>query len=136
MSAEIEVLRRFFAAINRNDMGSIAQDFDPQIVRNEPADFPTAGTYCGIDAVCANVTKGRGTWAEGRCDPEGFFQNDRGDRVVVYLHAWVRLHGATDWMGGRFADGFAFREGRIVEYHSFSERPDALAWAGIHKDPA
>jgi hypothetical protein len=55
----------------------------------------------------------------------------KGDKVVVYLHAWVRLHGATEWMGGRFADGFVFREGKIVEYLSFGERDEALGWAGI-----
>lgn len=51
--------------------------------------------------------------------------------MVVYLHAWVRTHGATDWTGGRFADGFVFRNGKITEYHSFGERVDALKWAGI-----
>ena len=38
---------------------------------------------------------------------------------------------ATDWMGGRFADGFALRDGRITEYVTFVERADALRWAGI-----
>ena len=59
-----------------------------------------------------------------------------GDKVVVYLHAWVRLHDATEWTGGRFADAFAFRDGRIVEYLSFAKRPDALAWAGIREGGA
>jgi len=43
-----EVLGQFFAAINRNDMAAISNDFDPQIVRIEPEGFPTAGTYRGI----------------------------------------------------------------------------------------
>jgi ketosteroid isomerase-like protein len=129
MSTEVEALKQFYAAINRGDMQAITQDFDPQIVRMEPAGFPTSGTYRGIDEVRANVTKGRGTWAEGSCDPEGFFV--KGDKVVVYLHAWVRLHGATEWMGGRFADGSVFRQGKIVEYLSFGERGEALKWAGI-----
>jgi hypothetical protein len=49
----------------------------------------------------------------------------------VYLHAWVRLKDATDWVGGRFADGFVFRNGKITQYLSFGERLDALKWAGI-----
>src|SRR3954470_8042346 len=100
MSTASEALEQFFAAINRNDMQAITRDFDPQIVRIEPDGFPTAGTYRGIDEVRANVTKGRGTWAEGSCDPEKFLEN--GDRVVVYLHVHVRLNGATEWIGGRF----------------------------------
>jgi ketosteroid isomerase-like protein len=129
MSTETEALEQFFAAINRNDMQAITKDFDPEIVRIEPEGFPTAGTYRGMAAVQAHVTKGRGTWAEGTCEPEKFLVN--GDKVVVYLHARVRLKDSTDWVGGRFADGFVFRNGRIVEYRSFAERAEALAWAGI-----
>ena len=129
MSAEIEALRQFFAAINRNDMQAIVKDFDPQIVRIEPEGFPTAGTYRGIAAVQEHVTTGRATWAEGTCEPEKYLVS--GDKVVVYLHAWVRLKGSTEWVGGRFADGFVFRQGRIIEYRSFAERSDAMRWAGI-----
>ena len=133
MSTEVEALKQFFDAINRHDMQAISKDFDPGIVRVEPEGFPTAGTYRGIEEVREHVRLGRGSWAEGGCDPEGFFV--KGDKAVVFLHAWVRLHGATDWTGGRFADGFVFRKGKIVEYRSFGERSDALAWAGID-DPA
>lgn len=31
----------------------------------------------------------------------------------------------------RFADGFVFRNGKIIEYLSFGERAEALEWAGI-----
>jgi ketosteroid isomerase-like protein len=129
MSTATEVLQRFFAAINRNDMQAIVKDFDPEIVRVEPESFPTAGTYRGITEVQEHVRKGRGTWAEGSCDPEGFFEN--GDKVVVYLHARVRLKDSTEWIGGRFADGFMLRDGKIIQYITFWDRADALKWAGI-----
>lgn len=129
MSIEVQALERFFAAINRNDMQAVIADFDPQIVRIEPEGFPTAGTYRGISEVQAHVTTGRQTWAEGSCTPEKFLVH--GNRVVVYLHAWVRLNGSTDWVGGRFADGFEFRHGKIIQYLSFGERRDALKWAGL-----
>lgn len=129
MSARTEALEHFFAAVNRNDMQAIARDFDPGIVRIEPEGFPTAGTCRGIADVRDHVSKGRGTWAEGTCDPEKFVV--KGDKVVVYLHARVRLKGSSDWVGGRFADGFVFRDSRIIEYRSFAERAEALAWAGI-----
>lgn len=129
MTAEIEVLEQFFAAINRNDMQSVTKDFDPQIVRIEPEGFPTAGTYRGVAEVQEHIKKGRGSWAEGTCEPEEFMVN--GDKVVVYLHARVRLHNSTEWVGGRFADGFVFRDGKIIQYLSFGERAEALDWAGI-----
>lgn len=131
MTSAFEALKHFYAAINRNDLDAITRDFDPAIVRIEPEGFPTAGTYRGIAAVHEHVKAGRGRWAEGTCEPEGFYAN--GDNVVVFLHAHVRLHGKEQWSGGRFADGFVFRDGRIVEYRSFGERAEALAWAGIRK---
>jgi len=131
MNNEIEVLKQFFAAINRNDMQAITKHFDPQIVRIEPEGFPTAGTYRGIAEVQEHVAKGRATWAEGTCEPEEFLTN--ADKVVVYLHVWVRLQDSTDWVGGRFADGFVLREGKITQYLSFGERLDALRWAGIEE---
>ncbi len=129
MTRQTEVLEHFFAAINRNDMQAITRDFAPDILRTEPTGFATAGTYRGIAEVQAQVTKGRGTWAEGTCDPEKFLEH--GDKVVVYLHAHVRLKDSNEWIGGRFADGFVFRNEKIAEYHTFWERPQALAWAGI-----
>ncbi len=134
MSAQIAVLEEFFAAINRNDMKAITKDFDPEIVRIEPEGFPTAGTYRGIPEVQAHVAKGRGIWAEGTCTAERFLE--QGDKVVVYLHAHVRLKDKTEWIDGRFADGFVFRQGRIVEYLSFGERADAVRWAGIEPHAA
>jgi ketosteroid isomerase-like protein len=134
MSTETEALKQFFAAINRNDMQAIMKDFDPQVVRIEPEGFPTAGTYRGITEVQAHVAKGRGTWAEGTCEPERFLLN--GDKVVVYLHVRVRLKDATDWVDGRFADGFVFRNGKIIQYLSFGERADALEWADIEEPQA
>lgn len=129
MNANVQALQDFFAAINRNDMHAMTKDFAPDIVRIEPSSFPMAGTYRGIEQVREHVRAGRGTWAEGACDTEGFFVN--GDKVVVYLHARVRVHDATDWIDGRFADGFVFRDGKITEYRTFAERQEALAWAGI-----
>jgi len=132
MSTEIEALEQFFAAINRNDMQAITKDFDPQIVRIEPEGFPTAGTYSGIAEVQEHITKGRGTWGEGTCEPEKFLVNK--DKVVVYVHVQVRLRDSTNWVGGRFADGFVFRNGKITQYISFGERVDALRWAGIEDE--
>lgn len=134
MSTETEALEQFFDAINRNDMQAMANYFDPQIVRIEPEGFPTAGTYRGITEVQEHVAKGRGTWAEGTCDPEEFLVN--GDKVVVYLHVHVRLKDSTDWVEGRFADGFVFRNGKIIQYLSFGEREEALKWAGIDDQKA
>ena len=132
MTPEVDALKHLFAAVNRNDIAAMTRDFDPRIVRVEQHGAPSARTYRGIAEVRECVRTGRGTWAEGSCEPKKFLIN--GEKVVVYLFARVRLKDATDWTGGRFADGFAFRNGKITEYHTFGERVQALDWAGI-EDP-
>jgi ketosteroid isomerase-like protein len=129
MTPEIGALQRFFDAVNRNDIEAATRDFDPRIVRVEPEGLPTSGTYQGLAQVRKQFAAGRGTWAEGCCEPERYLVN--GEKVVVHVHVRVRLHGATDWIDARIADGFVFREGRITEYRTFRERTEALAWAGI-----
>ena len=99
MTTETEALEQFFRG-NQSAMTCrlSTKDFDPAIVRVEPEGFPTSGTHRGIDEVLGHIIQGRGSWAEGTCTPEKFLVN--GDKIVVYLHAWVRKHGATEWMGG------------------------------------
>jgi hypothetical protein len=48
----------------------------------------------------------------------------------------VRLKESTDWIDGRFADGFVFRNGKITQYLSFGERAEAHHWSGIEDDSA
>lgn len=55
---------------------------------------------------------------------------ERGDKVVAYLYVRVRLK-TGEWVEGRFADGFLFRAGKIVQHRSFAQRAEAMAWAGI-----
>jgi len=90
MKNNVKALTRFFAAINRNDMPAIIEDFDPIIVRVEPDGFPTAGTYCGVTEVQEHVRKGRGTWAEGPANPSSFLLTEtRLSRTSMFGFAYT-----------------------------------------------
>ena len=52
------------------------------------------------------------------------------DKIVVCLHVRVRLKDQTEWIDGRFADVFTFRDGKAIHYRSFAETQEALEWAG------
>ncbi|CAG0930063.1 hypothetical protein TFLX_01573 [Thermoflexales bacterium] len=52
---------------------------------------------------------------------------------MVYVHVRVRLKDPLDWVDGRIADGFVFRNGKITHYRSFADRPEALQWAEIEE---
>ena len=97
---ETEIIKKVFEAINRNDIEALTEYFDPQIERIEPAGHETAGVYHGIKDFLEQMKKGRGTWAEGTCEPESF--KVVGDKVIAFLHARVRQIGKTEWIDGRF----------------------------------
>lgn len=130
LDAEIETVKAIYAAINRNDVPAAVEFFFyPQIEWIEPTHYEgNGGTFRGHADVVAKISAGRGTWAEGSCNLEGF--TVAGDKVVVFVHALVRLHSRTDWIDGRFADVWTFRNGKAIQGRSFGERVEALEWAG------
>ena len=137
LAAETEALRDAYAALNRGDIAGFIAGFDPQIERIElieSADFPRGTTYKGIEAVKAHVSKGRGTWAEGGCEPERFIV--AGDRIVALVHVRVRLKHETDWREGRTVDVFTFRNGKAIEFRTFARVEEGLKWAGVKAGPA
>lgn len=128
-ATETEVAREVYAAINRNDIPAVLELFDPEIERIEPAGFPSSGTYRGHAEVAEHLSRGRGTWAEGSCEPEQFIV--AGNKIIVFLHVRVRLQGSVTWVEGRFADVLTFRNGKVVQLRTFAERQEALTWAGV-----
>ena len=129
LAAETEALRKAYAALNRNDIPGFVAIFDSQIERIEPSDFPQGGTYRGLEAVTAHVSEGRGSWAEGACEPERFIV--AGDRIAVIARVRVRLKHETQWREGRIADVYTFRNGKAVQYRTFADEKEGLAWAGV-----
>jgi ketosteroid isomerase-like protein len=134
LTAEAEAIREAYAALNRNDIPGFVQVFDPQIERIEPAEFPQGGTYHGLEAVTAHIAKGRGTWAEGSCEPQRFIV--AGDRVIVFVHVHVRLKHETQWREGHLADVFTFRNGKAIAFRTFADERQALEWAGVKSSDA
>jgi ketosteroid isomerase-like protein len=129
LAAEIETVKEIYAAINRNDVSAALNYFDANIEWIEPSYYPGGGgTYRGHADVRAKISDGRNTWAEGSCHLEGFIV--AGDKIVVFVHAHVRLRDHTECMGGRFADVWTFRNGKAIQGRSFGERQEALEWAG------
>ena len=129
LTAEIATVKEIYAAIKRNDIPAAIKFVDPQMEWIEPADYPGGGgTYRGHAAVMAHISKGRNSWSEGRCNLEGFVVV--GDKIVLLLHALVRLKDQTEWIDGRFADVATFRIGKAIQVRSFGEREVALEWAG------
>ena len=122
---DTDTTRSVYAWLNGNDISAAVSVFDPQVEWTDPAG---GGTYRGLAAVTAHFSKARNTWAEGSCEPERFVVV--GDSVVAFVHVRVRLKGSTDWIEGRLADVYRFRDGKVIRGRSFLDAQEALAWAG------
>lgn len=101
--------------------------FDPQIEWIEPAGY-SEETYRGRAALQAHLSQARAKWAEGGCEPERFVV--AGDKIVVFLHVHVRRKGRTEWVDGRHAAVYTFRNGKATEMRIIDDPQQALEWAG------
>lgn len=128
LAAETEALRDMYAALNRGDIPAAVAAFDPQILWDESALHAEGGTFRGLTDVTALFARSRATWAEGGCEPERFIV--AGDKVVVFIHVRVRLKQNEEWVEGRHADAYTFRNGKVVQMRIFLDRQEALQWAG------
>jgi uncharacterized protein len=134
LAAETEALREAYAAFNRNDIPATVKAFDPQIAWTEPAEFPGGGTYYGHAGVQAYLSKSRGNWTEGSCEPERFIV--AGDKIIVFVHVRVKLKDSAQWHERLLADVYTFRNGMAIQMRAFADRRQALEWAGVKTSDA
>lgn len=127
-AAAIHLLRQAYDAFNRGDIEQAVKDLDPEIEWTEPDSFPGGGTYHGREGVARYLTQSRAGWAEGRSEPERFVT--AGDRVVVLVHARIRMQGETAWHDIHLADVYTFHNGKPIQMRAFADQQEALRWAG------
>ncbi len=132
MEVEIEAIKDAYSALNHGDIDGFVRDFDPQIERIEFEGLPMAGAFHGIESVKAHVAQGRSTWAEGTCEPTRFITFDY--KVIVFCHVRVRLKDQTDWLEGRTADVYTFRDRKVIEFRTFADEEEALEYAGQNRE--
>jgi ketosteroid isomerase-like protein len=126
---ELNELSNAYAAFNRGDIDAAVKTFDPTIEWTEPAQFPGSGTYHGVEAVKSYLRQSRANWAEGSSEPEQMIA--AGPRIVVMVHARIRINGSTRWNEVRLADVYLFRKGRVIQMRAFADRSEAMRFAGI-----
>jgi ketosteroid isomerase-like protein len=124
-------LRAAYTAFNRGNIEAAVAPLDPQIEWSEPAEFPGGGAYHGREAVKGYLTQSRAAWADVISEPERFITS--GNRVVVFVHAWVRPTDGTKWRDTRLADVYTIQNGKAVQMRAFADRQEALRWAAARE---
>ena len=127
--AVIAELRAAYAAFNRGDIDAAVRFLDPQIEWTEPTDFPSGGTYHGVEGAKQYLRQSRAGAAEVISTPERFIP--AGDRIVVFVHARVLPKNSDTWRDVRLADVYTIQGGRATKMRAFANRDDALRWVGL-----
>jgi ketosteroid isomerase-like protein len=124
----IQALRDAYTAYNRGDIDAAVKPLDEHIEWTEPDSFPGGGTYHGREGAHRYLAESRARLAEGTSEPEKFIV--AGNRIVVFVRANVRAKGSNEWVDLRVADVYTVRNGKAIDMHAFSDRQEALRWAG------
>lgn len=123
MDNRVETLQKIYDAINHNNIPGALEFFDPGIVRVEPEGFPTSGTYKGLTEVGIHFTSARATWDEGACKIAA--TETHKDKIMAIVDVHVRLKDKTEWISGRVADVWTFRNGLVTDFRSFLSKEEA-----------
>jgi len=107
------------------------QLFDPNVEWSEPTEFPGGGTYHGVNGAKRYLSQSRAGATEVISEPERFIPSR--NRIVVFVYARVLPKGSSTWQEVRLADVYTFQEGRVTQMQAFSNRKDALHWAGVEE---
>jgi ketosteroid isomerase-like protein len=126
MSAEnVELVRRFYAALNANDLSSVRSLCDDAIEYVNPDTATEPGTRIGPDAFRAAFEGLHASFEGFRCEPEAI--TPFGDAVVVV----ARSTGAGRMSAIPFTEVhghlLALRGGRIASFRWFKNVDEAYA---------
>jgi ketosteroid isomerase-like protein len=136
MSEEnVAVVRELLEQFQHRQHEASFAHYDPEIVF-DATDLglvtpDLAGTYHGHDGVRAYWRNWLSAWSDLHFEIDDV--RDGGDRVVALISGqrqWGR-HSGIEFEAPPYAIVFTFRGGKVIHWKAFSDRPEALRWAGI-----
>jgi ketosteroid isomerase-like protein len=125
----IDVVRRCYAAFQRQDVDAFLALFHPEVEVDLSRTAPDLGIYHGLDGLVEGWRKWRGAWERYDAEIEELVVS--GDRVLGLVHINLRSRGQgidTELVG---ADLFTVRDGLIVRFANYFDRDEARRDAGF-----
>jgi ketosteroid isomerase-like protein len=131
MGEALDVVRRHYAAFQREDWDAFFALYDPEVeVDLSRSGIPDGGIHHGHEGVRAAWAKWRGVWDDYSFEVEELTEISA-DRVLSLTRIQARSKGqgvATEVSAGEV---LTVRNGRIVHFVNFLDRDDALREAGL-----
>ena len=126
MSEEnVEVVRRVFEALKREDLDALVEAYDPQV------EIVTLmlGTYHGPEGARQAIEEGRRSLRGWNLDPNELV--DAGDSVIAIAHIRGAGQHSGIALGDLMALSFTIRNGLIIRQQSFRSKEEALEAVGL-----
>ena len=126
--ANVEALRRGYAALNRGDLSVVLDLLDPEIEWHEPATSLEGGTHHGRDGF-ERFLRG---WLESfdgfRVEPEQVVE--RGDELVVVVHQTGMGRSSGLPVETRLAHVWTVAEGKAIRWEAVQDHEAAVGDGG------
>jgi ketosteroid isomerase-like protein len=129
MSANLEIVRRFYELWNARELDALASLFDPQAVAYTAEGWPEPGPWHGRAAITGELRTLQEDFSELTILLEQIDAHQ--DWVLTRHHTLAR--GDRSGVEGEFRNSVAFRlrAGKIVEARFFWDHADALRATGL-----
>ena len=121
---DADVLRRFYDAINDEDVEAAMDLCDRQVQVYLPPDVISAVPPRGLRDVSAYLREFMDSWHMYRPEPEDFVRT--GDEVVALVHLRARGKGSRFEIDEEVADVFKVAEGKISQMRLYVHREQVL----------
>jgi len=130
MSREnVEVIRRGYEAYNAEDLATLREVYDPDVVMHHLEGWPEPGPSVGRDALMQELRQIRDAWQEGdSLEPVGDFI-EAGDHVLA-RDVWHASGSGPDAVM-EFTTVYTFRKGRVVTVRRYWDHAEALEAVGL-----
>jgi len=126
MSEEnVEIVRRAFEALNREDLDALVEAYDPEV------EIVTLmlGIYPGPEGARQAIEEGQRNLRGWKLDPNELI--DAGNSVIAIAHIRGAGQHSGIALGDLMALSFTIRNGLIIRQQSFRSKEEALEAAGL-----
>jgi uncharacterized protein len=131
MSQEnVEIVKEFTRRFERGDRDGWREHFDPNVVFDTSATkMPVAGVYHGHQGIERFFRDWLGTWKDYEIATREYI--DAGDAVVIVFRQSGTGRGSGVRTARDFFGVYELRESKVVRYHMYESRQEALEAAGL-----